>query len=334
MQDLQPELLLSAISEELPCGKDMGYEPEFLELEVKGSGKPEQQFGAVVIAAEDPDWRAVHELSIKLAHQTRDLRLAIWLIRSSARVQGLSGVAAGLHLLRGLVERHWERVHPLLDTTENNDPTERLSAFAILLDRVAGMADLRSAMVGDKSIGMSFRDIELAWGADAPRVDEIVGTRESTVASLSRVFRGAPETAAQMTSVHDDVCAIDASLRGHLGSVVAPDMRHLKKLLKCVADAAAQATQHLAGIAGHVVGAALAAAGSTSSILSSRADIVSVINKLCEWLEANEPGHPAPLLLRRASRLLTMSFVEIVRDLVPDSITKLEGLAGVRFEKS
>ena len=42
----------------------------------------------------------------------------------------------------------------------------------------------------------------------------------------------------------------------------------------------------------------------------------------------HEPSNPAPLFIRRAQRLIKKSFLEIVRDLMPDSLSQLEKLAG------
>lgn len=45
-------------------------------------------------------------------------------------------------------------------------------------------------------------------------------------------------------------------------------------------------------------------------------------------IERNEPSHPAPLLIQRAQRLMTKSFVEIIRDLAPDGMGQVQMLAG------
>ena len=49
-------------------------------------------------------------------------------------------------------------------------------------------------------------------------------------------------------------------------------------------------------------------------------------------MERTEPASPAPLLIRRAQRLMTMSFVEIIEDLAPDGLTQIHTVAGIRGE--
>src|SRR6185436_1120667 len=51
--------------------------------------------------------------------------------------------------------------------------------------------------------------------------------------------------------------------------------------------------------------------------LKTRADARRMLESVCDFLERTEPAHPAPILIRRAARLLDLSFVDIIRDLAP-----------------
>jgi type VI secretion system protein ImpA len=65
-----------------------------------------------------------------------------------------------------------------------------------------------------------------------------------------------------------------------------------------------------------------------SGPVRTRADALRVLDGVCVYLERNEPSNPAPLFIRRAQRLMSKSFVEIVEELLPDSISNLERVAG------
>jgi type VI secretion system protein ImpA len=67
--------------------------------------------------------------------------------------------------------------------------------------------------------------------------------------------------------------------------------------------------------------------------LRTRADAVQLLEMVCRFMEQHEPSNPAPLLIRRAQRLVQMNFLEIVKDLMPDSLSAIEKLAG-EVEKS
>ena len=66
--------------------------------------------------------------------------------------------------------------------------------------------------------------------------------------------------------------------------------------------------------------------------INNRADALAAIDRICDWYDKNEPSHPAPLLLRRAQRLMEMNFMDIVRDLAPDALHQVRALAGVTDE--
>lgn len=61
----------------------------------------------------------------------------------------------------------------------------------------------------------------------------------------------------------------------------------------------------------------------------NREQIRLQVLELAALVEQLEPSHPAPLFLRRAARLLAAkSFYDIVTDMVPDSLSQIETLAG------
>ena len=64
-------------------------------------------------------------------------------------------------------------------------------------------------------------------------------------------------------------------------------------------------------------------------VIQSREDARRALDRVCEYLERHEPSNPASLFARRAQRLLSMQFLDIMRELSPDSISHLEMLTGV-----
>jgi len=66
--------------------------------------------------------------------------------------------------------------------------------------------------------------------------------------------------------------------------------------------------------------------------LRTRDDAIQLLDRICEFLERTEPSHPAPLLLKRARRLLNMSFLEIIQDIAPDGLNQTRNIAGLDKE--
>ena len=143
--DLDVEKLLLPISPESPCGDDLSYDPAFLEIEQIAAGKPEQQVGATIIPAEDPDWKQLRARCADLLGRTKDLRVVMHLALASVKLDGIPGLRDGLALLRGVLERYWEQVHPQLDPGDGNDPLVRMNIISGLTEPLLFRRSIREA---------------------------------------------------------------------------------------------------------------------------------------------------------------------------------------------
>lgn len=334
MPDFDLESLLSPLGGDAPCGADLEYDAAFLALQEAGSAKAEQQYGDTIIAASDPDWPAVRDQALALAGRTRDLRLAVWLTRSGARLEGLAGAVAGLNLVQGLLERHWDQVHPQLDASDNNDPTARLNALAPLVHPGEGMADLRFAGLVEARGGLTVRAVELTLGRVEAGPGETAPAEEGVVQGGVAALAKAPGLLDLLRSANAAVVGIDTAITEKLGGAAGPDFRPLRALTQVLvtfADRLQAETAPLAEEAAAEGGAAAPAAAGLGAI-RTRDDVVRMLDKVCEWVERNEPSNPAPLLIRRARRLMTKNFIEIMRDLAPDGVSQVENIAGVDRE--
>jgi len=322
------ETLLAPLAADAPCGPDLEYDPAFQAMLEAGAGKPERQYGDNVYPAEPPDWPTVHARASELAQRTRDLRIGVWLTRSGARLNGLRDAVSGLRLIEGLLDRYWDTVHPLLDASDNNDPTARANALGALSDPVAGLADLRAASLTGHRGALTVREIELALGPADPMPGESVPTEDGVVQAVTVAVGADPELATMMKSGHDAALAVASSLERRLEATQSPDLVPLKKVLQRVAEAARKAS----GVAEDGAGAEGQPAATTnrqSGAINSREDVNRVLERVCEWIERNEPTNPAPLLIRRAQRLMSKNFIDIIRDLTPDGVREIEKLAGI-----
>ena len=86
--------LLEPVSEDAPCGEDLEYDTAFGELERAAQVKAEQQFGETVVEEEGPNWSGVQDKALELFARTRDLRVAIYLVRAQVHNEGAAGLAA------------------------------------------------------------------------------------------------------------------------------------------------------------------------------------------------------------------------------------------------
>ncbi|MGE5451973.1 MAG: type VI secretion system protein TssA [Acidobacteriota bacterium] len=336
MAQIDVDALLTPVSESLPCGPDLEYDAQFLALEEAARGKAEQQFGDTIIAAEEPDWRTVQSLSEALLARTKDLRVAVHLLRASTRLEGLGACADGLRLIAGLLATQWDHVHPMLDVDDGNDPTMRLNALAPLVDGQGLLADIRKSALSAGRHSVTGRDIELASGKAQPHDGESVPALAGVVQAFQDAEAQQPGLLAKLSGLVQSVAQIDQVIQDK-ASISGPELRPLRLLCQHIVDTANQAqagaTSSAAGDAAAVPdqavgGPAAATAVAVPGAIRTRADAIAALQKVCEWIELNEPTNPAPLLIRRAERLMNKSFMDIIRDLVPDGIDQVERIAG------
>ncbi|MCM5680902.1 type VI secretion system protein TssA [Schlegelella sp. S2-27] len=331
------DALLAPVSETAPCGEDLEYDAQFMALEQAARGKAEQQFGDTVVAAEEPDWGRVVDAATELMGRTKDLRVATYLARGLARTAGPAGLGRGLQLLLGLCEAYWDSVYPQLDPDDNFDPVMRMNALAPLAHPEAGLRELREApCVRTRGGSIAVKQIEYALSmAEAP-AGQTVPSETEILAAFREAADTDPGFVEGIRLASQQANALQSWLNERVGSDQAVDLRPLRVILtaitKLVDQVAAVADAAVASGEGEAVegGGAGAVRVVTAGELRSREDVVRALDRMIEFLERNEPTNPAPLLLRRAQRLMTMSFLEIIEDMTPDGVGTVRNLAGIR----
>lgn len=333
MIDAALEALLAPISDEAPAGPDLSYDAEFLELEQASKGKPEQQFGDTLIAAEEPDWQDVRRRAEALLARSKDLRVALLLTRALVRLENAEGLAAGLGLVNEMLSRYWDTLHPELDHDDSDDATMRLNALAPLADGATLLRDVRNAWVAStpQHGRVAFRDVLVAAGklppagGAAPSKAEIEGTLRAIAQDNPRPLQAALDSA-------DHVQSLEALL-GEKGVLTqAPDLRPLSDLLHAVVPMC-KAVLSSEGEPGQTAQAAGETRGAATGPVMTRDDAIRALETVCRFIEQSEPSNPAPLLIRRAQRLIGRKFVEIIEDLAPESLGQIQKLAGLEQSK-
>jgi type VI secretion system protein ImpA len=64
--------------------------------------------------------------------------------------------------------------------------------------------------------------------------------------------------------------------------------------------------------------------------VTSRADVIRMLDKINKYYQQYEPSSPVPLLLERAKRLVPKNFFEIMEDLAPEGMAQLLVVSGPR----
>jgi len=332
---------VAPISGDQPCGPDCEYDNDFLALTQAAVGKPEQQFGDTVIPASDPDWREVDRLGQALLARTKDLRVVAWLTLANTHLHGVLEFAKGLKFALVLCEQYWDSVHPRIEVDGEVDPYLRMNAIAAFsASEFSGenrlIQALRLTTVLKTPLTLSFRDLELAFNKspDAAygltHIEPLLATSlASGSKELTAIVEAYASYQAMRTLVEDRVSGAEAPDMERLSKVLKPVARGLEHLRVATTGGASAADSMSTSEHGEPIATSSSAVGGTGAI-QNREDVRRALDRVCEYLERHEPSNPASLFARRAQRMLSMPFLELMRELSPDSVQHLETLTGAQ----
>ena len=348
MSIIDVESLLSDITADAPCGEDLEYDPQFAEMEKQAQGTPERQYGDTIIPGDPPDWRTVGKTALDLLERTHDLRVAAYLSRALLNTDGLRGFTESLALLEGLIERYWDSVYPQLDPEDDNDPTLRINTIVGLCDPETTLHELHSTpLVSSRSLGQfSLRDIQIAAGLLTPVATDEEQAPPPNQTMIDGAFQDADiedlqATAEAVAEAMERAGRIEALLTDQVGVTEAPDMSALSGVLKEIRQVLAEQLQRRGvGVAGEDEAGEFMGSGGTEGAptgqrmivgeIASREDVIRTLDKICDYYRRYEPSSPVPFMLKRAKKLVTMDFMEVLRDLAPNATEQTDLIFGLQ----
>lgn len=345
MSLLALDSLLAPVAADAPCGRDMEYEPAFLELQELARGKPEQSIGDKVKPAQEPAWPKVRTAAEGLFGSTKDLRVAGLLHLSLLKTAGVAGLESGLGLIRALLEQYWDHLYPLLDADDDNDPTFRINSLLAAVVSDDALATLRLApLVESRQFGKhSLRSYRIATGslkvdpatqgadppADTGRIEAAFS--DASIDSLTGVAGLLNAAAEHLNAIQhvlldkadgipDDLKSLNTDLKEMKGLVEA-------QLAKRGVNSGSQELAPALNASGQP--AAASGGGVGTGDIRNRSDVLATLDRICDYYARAEPSSPIPMLLQRAKRLVNKDFMEIIRDLTPSAIPEAEVIGGL-----
>jgi len=342
--------ILTALDPRLPCGEDLEYDAEFLQLQQAAVERSEQQFGSTIIPAQPPDWREVEKLARGLLERTRDLRIMGYLTQAWTEVRGLVGYADGVTLVADTLERYWDAVHPRLENESDHDPMPRINALASLGDHAGCARSVRSSRLVNGVHGqLSLRDAESLLDGSRSDPDFYPGGRARLVEHLRQSWLQQDNDLVALSAAAQALRRIQYQVGDKLGQEWVPDyagiLRTLDVAMQALGDNApnagsdaingdAMSADHpeasSAGNAVPIPSPSVPSAAPAPAMrwqdaqIQSREEAAAMLAKVCAYFEVHEPSHPAPYLIRRAQQLISMSFHDIIKNLAPQGLEQFE----------
>jgi type VI secretion system protein ImpA len=341
--------LLEPISQASPAGTDITFSPDVDAInKARQFDDPSLDQGEWVTAIKEADWQFVYEKCAELlSTQTKDLRIAGWLVEAATKNRQFEGMAAGLELLAQLCERYWDVLHPL---TDDGDAEQRIGNVAWLLTRSVQLVK-EVPLTEGRDTAFSWTDFEAARARvnAAARAGEAVteipgqpsmatldaAKRKSTKAFYEALINNTVHCQAMLANFER---AIDRRL-----GVQGPSFGQLKDALATVlntierfgADVGLKsATNKIANDTASTVSASSneSTATSVSGPIKNRDQAIEQLRQVAEFFRRTEPHSPVAYLADKAATWgdlpLHTWLKTVVKD--PTSLAFIEEMLGVK----
>ena len=320
------------------CGENLEYSQEFLALTRSLEYKPEQQFGDTIIEAESPEWNQAERQALALCAKTCDVRVLEMLVRTWAAQHGLPGYANGLEIVFKAISAFWDGIHPpLVEDDGYEDPLPRINALNALVTVDGVLGILRSAPILSGTYGqLSLREAEQV--IDGSKTD-FPGGRGRLAEMLSQAKITDEAEINALYQAHSWLRQIEELVLEKLGHEWRPEFNQALQLFDVImnvvgnpqpvsteassAPEESSSAQH-AGESSHQATQlskveAIKEVSWKEVSISTRADAILALEKVCSYFEVHEPSHPAPFLIRRVQQTIPLNFYDMIKNLVPGS---------------
>jgi type VI secretion system protein ImpA len=67
--------------------------------------------------------------------------------------------------------------------------------------------------------------------------------------------------------------------------------------------------------------------------IKSRQDAIRALDAVSAYFRSHEPSSPVPMFLERAKRLVSKSFMEVLADIAPDSLSQAKLIGGIKNDE-
>lgn len=320
--------LLNPIAGDNPAGVDLRYDPIYDKIKEARREDDDAPQGEWQHARKLADWPLVIKLAGEaLATRTKDLQLAAWLGEAMLRREGFGSFRATLDMTRGLIDRFWDHVYPVVEDGDAEMRAAPLEWLGLKLEVPVKSVPLNRAghsyfqYAEARSIGTE-QDAD-ADAAKRARREEAIAARKPTIEEFEKAFAETPKV--WVKQLASDVDATLASLQSlddlsrekfgdaapsflKLRDVLQEEQRVVGQLLakKLEQDPDPVQAAPVAAAADGAAGAALGGAADGGRLLSAepadRNDAASRVISAARFLRRTEPLSPAAYLMLRALR--------------------------------
>lgn len=359
---LDLEGLLAPLGEERPTGIDLREDPSpqsiyyrLKDARAAARAAERQAEAEGIDPGLLPEWRTIATLAVDaLAHQSKDLEIACWLVEAAVRSDGFAGLNSGLALLNGLVERYWGGLHSLQDEDGMSTFVAPLSGLngidgeGILIPPIRKVPLTAEGEAGPFAAYHFDRALALQQITDKATRQKRLDAGVATLEVVERTLMASPKPFLRALLIDlkgclEELGALSLALNDKCGAA-APPTSNIRNALEGVLELVESRTRSLippetlteapAAPAAEEPAAQAdqPAAPARPDILVNREDALRQLSKIADFFRQTEPHSPISLSLDDLVRRARLTLPELLAELLPDAAARRTLLtnAGIR----
>ena len=330
------------ISAAQPTGIDIEYDARFIDIQTLVEGKPEQQYGEVIIEAEPPDWNTVEKLSRQILSEAKDIRVFCFYTQALTANYGIMGFKKGCEIIYANVDKYWEELYPkLVDEDGDVDAFYRSGSIGLLLAETGIIQQLNEANIIYSLGKKSYFKVKAVASILINNEDgSYPGGKEKLIEDIKVAFENEQQELLALKDSLDLILNIEKIFGDNIKDFHL-NFSAIKKPLEVIASLLVKQTTSEESIenisSNSTVGTALDQALTKSVVniqslydinIKDRNDVKIVLDKLNLYFRLREPSHPAPLFIERLQKLMDMSFYDLLKNISPSSLNDLDLIIG------
>ena len=329
------------ISVTQPTGIDIEYDARFIDIQSLVEGKPEQQYGDVIIEAQEPDWDTVEKLCRQILSESKDIRVFCFYAQALTANYGILGFKKGCEIIHANIGKYWEDLYPkLVDEEDNFDAFYRSGSIGLLIADSGIIKQLNeSNIIYSPSKKSYFKMKSVASILINNEDGSYPGGKEKLIEDLKVAYQNNQEELLVLKDALDFLINIESVFEENIKdfhldfSVVKKPLEVIASLLVRSSDFEEneQETPSIEKVAvpnNTVIRPVTDSQNLDDIKIKDRADVKIVLEKLNIYFRLKEPSHPAPLFIERLQKLMDMNFYEMLKNISPDSLNNLDMIIG------
>lgn len=268
--------------------------------------------------------------SKQLLQQSADLSVACWLLRAELKVHGLQAFFRGIRRIHDLIIGGGIHLHPI---AEDGHPCSSHASALAWLATTHCLNSLHAAPLSASNSRTTLKDLLFLINTGKKNPETARKQRELishlNEESLSQGYTSFAEALSNSIAMLDDISqktnshAIGYTL--NIDSItrtfrnVLADMNNHGENNSNVINLQNQTTTAVnPGNSCFLI----------KNQFQSREDVITQLEEIINYFKIHEPGHPAPIFIRRVQKMIGMDFESIITELIPEASPALSKFTG------